>query len=212
MAGQLGKSGSSGNGGPATSALFNYLAGVAVDSSGNLFIADTENDVIRKVDHATGILSLYAGGGSSLGDGGPATSANFYYPESLTVDSTGDLIVADTNHERLRQINPTTGIIKTLAGSGNIFVSGDGGLATAADLTDPAGAAYDSSGNLFIVDSGDNRIREVNHLNGLISTFAGTGVSNLSGDYGAAVERRNQQASGGHHGRGGQRLHCRLPG
>jgi uncharacterized protein (TIGR03437 family) len=171
----------SGDGGPATSAAVGFPQAVALDASGNLFIADPFNDRVRKVS-TSGIITTVAGGGGSglSGDGGPATSA-FLVPSGLAVDVFGNLFVADTGNDRIRKIS-TSGIITTVAGGGNSV--GDGGPATAALLNYPQGVAVDASGNLFIADA--TRIRKVSS-SGIITTSAGNGVSGFSGDGGPAT-------------------------
>ena len=159
MAGN-GNNGYSGDGGAATSARLNQPQRVALDSHGNLFIADTFNNRVRKVD-TNGIITTVAGGGSeSLGDGGAATNATLNEPYGMAVDSTGNLLITDTYNYRLRKVD-TNGIITTAAGNGTNGYSGDGGLATKAMLSGPSGVAVDSYGNLFIADLGNNRIRKV---------------------------------------------------
>ena len=132
-----------------------------MDSSGNIFIADTSNDRIRKVD-TSGNISTVAGTGNIgfSGDGGPATSAMLLRPIGVAVDSSGNLFIADTSNHRIRKVD-TSGNISTVAGSGTQGFSGDGGSATSAKLSQPNGVAVDSSGNLFIADSGNQRIRRV---------------------------------------------------
>ena len=152
--------GFSGDGGPATAASFSTLAGVAVDASGNLFIADTGNSRIRKVS-ASGIITTVAGNGTFnfSGDGGPAISASLYGPDGVAVDTSGNLFIADTGNSRIRKVS-ASGIITTVAGGGTGGL-GDGGPASSASLYEPAGVAVDASGNLFIADTLNNRIREV---------------------------------------------------
>lgn len=153
-------SGFSGDGGQATKAQLYYPADIATDSSGNLYIADTDNNRVRKVD-TSGIITTVAGGGTSgLGDGGAATSAQLYTPEAIAVSSSGILYIADANNHRIRKVD-TSGIISTVVGTGTAGFSGDGSIATAAELHDPQGVALDPSGNLFIADSWNHRIREV---------------------------------------------------
>ena len=135
-------------------------SGVALDASGNLFIADADNGRIRKVDN-NGIITTVAGGGHyGLGDGGAATSASLVQPSGVAVDASGDLFIADTWNDRIREVDPD-GIITTVAGNGSLNYSGDGGQATSASLAGPSGVAVDASGNLFIADTGNFRIREV---------------------------------------------------
>ncbi len=150
--------GFSGDGGPATSASLNEPKGVAVDSAGNVYIADTSNERIREVSGGT--ITTVAGNGTAgfSGDGGPATSASIN-PQGVAVDSVGNLYIADEGNNRIRKVSG--GIITTVAGNGIPGFSGDGGAATSASLLTPHGAAVDSTGNLYIADSGNNRIREV---------------------------------------------------
>ena len=181
-----GAQGFSGDGGPAISAqLFSPYA-VAVDAAGNLFIADAGNNRIRKVT-AAGIISTVAGNGTGgyRGDGGPATSAELYYPSSVAVDAAGNLFIADRDNNRIRKVT-TAGIISSVAGNGTQGFSGDGGPATAAQLNLPMCVAVDSMGNLFIADAYNSRIRKVT-ADGIISTVAGNGTQGFSGDGGSAT-------------------------
>jgi uncharacterized repeat protein (TIGR01451 family) len=161
--------GFSGDGGPATSARLSYPRGVAVDGTGNLFIADFGNHRIRKITSA-GIISTVAGDGipGFSGDGGPATSARLSYPYGVAVDGTGNLFIAANN--RIRKVT-ATGTISTVAGDGTPGFSGDGGPATFARLSDPRAVAADRNGNLFIADTNNNRIRMVTP-DGTITTLA----------------------------------------
>jgi sugar lactone lactonase YvrE len=186
-----GTAGYSGDGGPATSALLNDPLSVAVDTAGNLFIADGGNNRIRKVTSG-GVISTVAGGPNPgfSGDGGPATSAQLSYPQGVMVDMAGNLFIADTNNQRVRKVTPG-GVISTVAGSGawgfgNGGFGGDGGPATSAQLNTPWGLAMDTAGNLFIGDNGNNRVRKVTS-GGVISTVAGNGTSGYSGDGGPAA-------------------------
>ena len=179
----------SGDGGPATSAQLNFPHGVAVDSSGNLFIADSGNHRIRKVD-TSGDISTVAGTSTQgfSGDGGPATSARLSEPMGVTVDSSGDLFIADMSNQRIRKVD-TSGNISTVTGDGTFAFGGDGGPATSAQMWNPIGVAVDSSGNLFIADTSNHRIRKVD-TSGNISTVAGTGTQGSSGDGGPATDAR----------------------
>ncbi len=178
-----GTGGQSGDGGPATSAGLNYPQGVAVDGSGNLVIADADNNRVRVVADSTGTFygvamtagDIYTvagiGTGGSSGDGGPATSAELNYPSRVAVDGSGNLVIADTDNNRVRVVANSTGTfygiamtagdIYTVAGNGTGGYSGDGGPATSAELAGPAGVALDGSGNLVIADAFNNRIRAV---------------------------------------------------
>jgi sugar lactone lactonase YvrE len=192
-----GTPGFSGDGGPATAAQlsFPYGAdgpaprpiGVALDPAGNLYIADTSNWRIRKVSTG-GTISTYAGNGTPgagfSGDGGPATAAQLD-PVGVALDSAGNLYIGDSGNERIRKVSPG-GTISTYAGGGTPGFSGDGGPATAAQLDAPLGVALDSVGNLFIADSGNERIRKVSPA-GTISTYAGSGTPGFSGDGGPAT-------------------------
>jgi sugar lactone lactonase YvrE len=155
-----GNGGFRGDGGPATNAWFAGPAGMAVDRLGNLFIADVENQRVRKVD-ANGIISTVAGGGAlNPGDGGAATNAGLSYPADVAVDTRGNLLITEAGGHRVRGVD-TNGVITTVAGNGNQGYSGDGGPAANAELDSPSGVAVDGLGNLFILDTGNNRVREV---------------------------------------------------
>jgi sugar lactone lactonase YvrE len=185
----IGQYGFSGDGGPATNARLDTPWGVAVDASGNLYIADSYNQRIRRVSPA-GIISTVAGNGAGgfSGDGGLATNANLKFPMWVAVDGSGNLFITDTNNQRIRKVSPS-GTISTAAGTGNLGFSGDGGPATSANLNYPSGLAVDGSGNLFIADTNNERVRMVSP-SGTISTVAGTGTRGFSGDGGPAVSAR----------------------
>ena len=178
----IGSSGSTGDGGAATSAKLNAPRGVAVDSSGNVYIADTNNHRIRKID-TSGNISTFAGIGlsGSTGDSGAATSARINFPQSVAIDSSGNIYIADTSNHRIRQVD-TSGIISTFAGTGTAGSTGDGGAATSARLNNPRGIVIDGS-TFYIADTSNHRIRKI--ASGTITTFAGSSAG-LSGDNGAA--------------------------
>jgi hypothetical protein len=188
----IGTEGFNGDGGPAASAELNRPLGVAVDTSGNVLVADSHNGVIRRVDASTGYITTIAGGGHpsvGMGDEGPATRASLNMPAAVAVDSSGNLFIADSNNQRIRRVDATTGIITTVAGSGPTgygagSFSGDGGRATAATLSQPTGLAVDGSGNLFITDPFNHRVRRVSSSTGIITTVAGNGLEGFSGDGG----------------------------
>ena len=157
---------------PATNTILNSAAGVARDGFGNLFIADTYNNVIRKVD-TNGLTTIVAGNASGgySGDGGTATSAQFNLPVAVIVDATGNLLVADSGNNRIRKV-ATNGIISTVVGNGISGFSGDNGFATAAEISNPSGLCLDAAGNLFIADTYNFVIRKV-AITGIITTVAG---------------------------------------
>jgi uncharacterized protein (TIGR03437 family) len=190
-----GHAGYSGDGGLATSAMIfgnGTVQGLAVDSAGNLYFSDGENQRVRKVTAATGIVTTVAGNGvmGFAGDGGPATSAMLSYPNGLAVDSFGNLYIADEFNERIREVSATTGVITTVAGNGFSGFSGDGGAAASATIGECTGVAVDGSGNLYF--SGNFRIRKVTSA-GVISTVTGTGSLGYSGDGGPAVNAAGDQ-------------------
>jgi sugar lactone lactonase YvrE len=171
-----------GDGGPATSAHLLGPEGVAVDAQGNVYIADQENERVRKVTPGGTITTLAGSGpaihGSYSGDGGPATSARLNSPYGVAVDKKGNLYIADTVNNRVRKVNPK-GTITTFAGTGKPGFSGNGGPATRAKLYHPLGVAVDARGNVYIVDSA--RVRRVSP-GGTISTFAGGSTRTGLGD------------------------------
>ena len=186
-----GSYGFSGDGGPATAAEFGNPWGLATDGAGNLYIADRDNERIRKIN-TSGIISTVAGNGTNgfRGDGGPATAAELNLPMGVAVDSAGNLYIADQNNHRIRKVS-TSGIITTIAGSGAVGssaggYSGDGGPATDAQLNFPQGVAVDNSGNIYIPDGNNYRLRKVN-ASGIISTIAGNGTATNTGDGGPAT-------------------------
>jgi hypothetical protein len=187
-----GVAGFAGEGGTATAARLYYPVGVAVDGAGNLYIADQSNQRVRKVTAATGIISTIAGNGTAggTGDGGAATAAELYNPQSVAVDAAGNVYIADQNNHRIRKVTIATGVITTVAGTGTAGVGGDGGAATLAQLRYPEGIAVDGAGNLYIGDTANHRIRKVTAATGLISTFAGTGTAGFAGEAGLATAAR----------------------
>lgn len=157
-----GQAGFTGDGGAATGASLNSPTAVAVDTKGNLVIADQGNNRIRRVDSTTGIITTVAGSSDLSGysgDNGPATQARLSLPSGIAVRN-GWLYIADTGNDRVRQVSPS-GVITTLAGTGWSGFSGDGGPASSAGFFGPWALAIDASGDLFIADGGNNRIREI---------------------------------------------------
>jgi uncharacterized protein (TIGR03437 family) len=187
--------GSGGDGGPAVEATLNFPNIVVVDKDDNVYISDQFTSRIRKVT-PDGKISTIAGNGEGdivgfvggfSGDGGPATQAKLNQQVGLAVDKDGNVFVADRINHRIRRIDGRTGIITTVAGNGQAGYSGDGGPATQATLNLPTGVAVDAAGNLYIADTGNQRIRRVNIVDSRISTIAGTGVAGYTGDGGPAV-------------------------
>ena len=187
-----GVGGFSGDGGLATNAELLYPQAVAVDSVGNIYIADANNERIRKVSFSTGVITTVAGNGTRgfSGDGSAATAAeiNIGYASGggLAVDSAGNIYIADFGNYRVRKVTASTGIISTIAGNGTWGFSGDGGPATSAEISHPAGLAFDLAGNLYIADFGNDRIRRVTD-GGTITTVVGNGRYGYSGDGGPAI-------------------------
>lgn len=161
---------------------------VALDTDGNLYIADYNNYAIRKVNVSTGNISTFAGTGTkgSTGDGGPATSAEFYHPTGVIFDTAGNLYICDQFNHVVRKVDFATRNISLFAGSYSSGNSGDGGPATLATLKFPNKAKFDTSGNLYIADYGAGVVRMVN-ISGYISTVIGTQSGTSAGDGGAAT-------------------------
>lgn len=191
-------SGYSGDSGKATAAKLNGPKGVAVDAGGNLYIADTGNNVIRRVDRATQVITTLAGGASAVcalatdtyGDSCPALQATFASPSGVATDANGNLYVSDTGHNLVRSIAPN-GYIYLYAG-GTVCGSatdtyGDGCSATQASLSAPAGLAVDASSNLYLADSSNNLVRKINWITGTITAIAGNGQAGFGGDGGTAT-------------------------
>ena len=233
-----GEPGYAGDDGLATQACLNEPKGLAIDAHGDVYIADSENHVIRKIDRASGIITTVAGvvgddvtrpftahaaeAGASIdedpfaetsqaatqkytqqadvsgtvrylingaavqkrfsGDGGPALQACLNFPTAVAVDQQGNLYIADTMNHRIRRVDVVSGIITTLAGTGQARFSGDGGPADQAALNEPAALALDGQGRLFVADQSNNRVRVVHLTTGLMATFAGTGSATYDGE------------------------------
>jgi sugar lactone lactonase YvrE len=181
-----GTSGYSGDGGPATKAQLAGAWGIAVDRAGNIYIADTSNCVIRKVDTKGKIITVAGNGAAAYrGDGGPATLASLRYPTDVALDAAGNLYIADYFNGYVRMMN-TYRIISTVAGNGVQAYNGDNVPAKVASLHGPVRVALDSAGNLYIATDGDGRIRQVN-TNHMLNTIAGNGIYGDSGDAGPAT-------------------------
>ena len=182
------------DGGAATAADVYHPSGVAVDASGNVYIAETGNNRVRKVT-TSGIISTIAGNGvvGYSGDGGAGTAAKLSSPVGVSTDASGNVYIADLGNHRIRKV--TAGIISTVAGTGVAGFSGDGGLATAAAINTPYGMSVDASGNIFICDYNNFRVRKVNTA-GIMSTIAGTGAGSYSGDGGLATAAELNRPTG----------------
>ncbi|HNG94816.1 MAG TPA: IPT/TIG domain-containing protein, partial [Acidobacteriota bacterium] len=188
-----GRQGFSGDGGPALVAQLAYPLGLTVSSQGNVFVLDLGNQRVRRINLNTGIISTVAGNGKVgfSGDNGPAQSAslsvgglssNFQTGGGIGVDQAENLFIADIENHRIRRVDAESGIIKTIVGTAKVEFSGDGGLGTQADVFFPTNVAIDQNGNLFIADSGNNRIRRVDVGTGIITTVAGNGAPGSRGD------------------------------
>jgi sugar lactone lactonase YvrE len=187
-----GTAGYSGDDGPASRAQLDTPTGLAVDSAGNVYIADFRNNRIREVSDGT--ITTVAGTGvpGYGGNNGPATSAQLYNPTGVAVDPAGNLYIADAGNNRIRKVS--NGVITTVAGDGIQGFSGDNGPATTAQLNIPNAVAVDAAGNLYIADDANNRIRKVS--NGVIVTVAGNGTAGYSGDNGPATSAQLNEPLG----------------
>jgi sugar lactone lactonase YvrE len=188
---------------PATNAELSNPRGVAVDASGNLYIADAINNRVREVAVSTGKIKTIVGGGSgctgqtdSIGDGCAAISAELNFPVSVALDGAGNLYVVDQLNQRVREVAASTGVITTVAGIGTAGYSGDGSLAISAELSSPTGLAVTAAGDLYIADSVNARVRKVTASSGLISTVAGNGTPGYSGNNGAATSAQLNNPAG----------------
>ena len=181
-----------GDGAPGVNEPLNFPEDVAVDSLGNLFIADRVNSRVRRIDSETGFVTSFVGNGSFAfaGDGLPADKAAVRQPRGVAVDNDDNLFIADTLNHRIRRVFNETGDIRTYAGNGSADYSGDGGLATSASLNEPNGVVADAEGNIYIADTGNHRVRRVDVETRIITTVAGTGEAGFSGDGGHATGAR----------------------
>ena len=184
-----GTAGFSGDGGPATAAQLSHPTDVTLDSGGNIYIVDYSNTRIRRIDAGTGNIATYAGTGTAgfSGDGGLATAAWLNYPTGIALDSANNLYIADFRNDRVRKVTAVDGKIATCAGTGIAGFSGDGGLATSAQLYGPYNITVDAGNNLYIAEHYNNRIRKVTAIDAKIATIAGNGTAGFSGDGGPAT-------------------------
>ena len=188
IANTSGTTGFAGDGGPATTAQFRSPGGLALAANGDLYVADSQNHRVRVINGQTGVIVTIAGNGTaaSTGDGGVATSAALNFPSGLALDGAGNLYVTEVLGNRVRKIVLSTNIITTVAGNGTTSFQ-DGVAATATGLSVPFSIFADQSSNLFIADEGHSRVRKVTASTGSISTVAGNGVLDFSGDGGLAT-------------------------
>jgi hypothetical protein len=176
--------GFSGDNGPATAARLDLPTALAVDTQNNLYLADTANHRIRKINLSTGLITTLAGTGTQgySGDNAPAIAASIDSPTGIALDAANNLYLADTHNHRIRRISASTGLITTLAGTGAQGYSGDNAPAATATLALPHGLTIDAAGNLYLADTANHRIRRIDTTTGLITTLAGTGTQTYSGD------------------------------
>ncbi|HLI77368.1 MAG TPA: Ig-like domain repeat protein, partial [Acidobacteriaceae bacterium] len=189
-----GSAGFNGDNGPATAAELTGPSGLALDGAGNLFIADTGNDAIRRVDAVSGTITTVAGtlGQSGYtGDGGPATAAKLNAPQGIALTPAGDILIADTTNAAVRALTFSDGSIQTIAGTGTAGYNGDNRLATSAQLNDPSGIAIRPDGTIAVADLSNNRVRLFT-VGGNITTIAGNGNPGYLGDGGAPTQAQLQ--------------------
>src|SRR5882724_7105561 len=179
-----GEEGYAGDGGPATQALIGEAYGCDFDTEGNLYICDGRNHTVRRISKGAGIIMTVAGSGRQgySGDGGPATAATLNNLYSLQVDTNGDIYIVHRLNAAIRKVNAATGIITTVAGTGEPGYSGDGGPGVLARLREPNDCFLDRKGGLLIADIQDQRIRRLDLRSGIITTFAGNGEKRRAGD------------------------------
>lgn len=178
-----------GDGGPATAAFLDHPVGIALDGNGNLLVSEQRGHRVRRIDRRTGVISTIAGTGAigSTGDGGPATQARINYPD-IAVAPNGDLIIGEIDGYRIRRVAARTGIITTIAGTGQAGFAGDGGPAAHARITRPFDLEVDRAGNIYFTDTEVHRIRRIDAATGVITTVAGNGTWGFAGDDGPATQ------------------------
>ena len=176
-----------GDGGPATQAGIGGPFGLVIGPDGALYVGETTNHVIRRIDLQSGIATTFVGTGEkgNSGDGGPAGAAQVNEPYEIRFDREGNLLFVDMVAAVVRRVDRRSGVITTVAGTGQVGFGGDGGPATQALLDKPHSIAFDGDGRLYICDIGNHRVRRVDLATGIISTFAGTGAKQPTPDGGA---------------------------
>ncbi len=179
-----GEQGYTGDGGPAAQARLSEPFMCAFDAQGNLYVAEATNHCVRRIDHQTGIITTVAGNGREgySGDGGPATYATMNQPYSLQIDAAGNIYIVDRLNAVIRKVDSASGIISTIAGTGEPGSGGDGGPGVAAKLREPNDCCLDGHGGLLIADVQDQRIRRLDLITGIITTVAGNGEKVRAGD------------------------------
>jgi NHL repeat len=185
----LGKPGFGVDGIPATLTRLHELAGIALDSAGNIYLCESYNSRVRVVSKSTGIITTVVGDGNDgfRGDGEQAKVARLNRANGVILNAAGDIYIADTDNHRIRFVSKSTGIITTIAGNGICTYAGDGGLATSASLCFPYGVAVDATGDVYIADSYNDCLRLVTKSTGIMTTIAGTGIEGYLGDGGPAL-------------------------
>jgi sugar lactone lactonase YvrE len=175
----------------ATSASLSGPRGIFLDSSSNLYVADTNNHRIRKIDVITKVITTIVGNGQSgyTGDNGVGTNAKLNKPNSVFVDTSGNVFIADYNNYCIRKLTKATSIIATIVGSGSYGYSGDNGLATNAKMRQPFDMLVDSIGNILVSDGNNNVIRKVSISTNIITTIVGTGLATFDGDDASATSK-----------------------
>ena len=179
--------GYAGDGGPATAARLQEPVGVGLGAGGDVYVADRDNNAIRKIDADGTITTVIGGGGAGFsGDGGPASDARIDRPQQIVVDPDGNVYFADSGNNRVRRID-TEGVVTTVAGNGRAATSGDGGPALSAAVWNPTGLALDDEGNLYVAQPEDNRIRRVDTTGAIVTVAGGRASPGFSGDGGPAT-------------------------
>ena len=182
--------GYAGDGGPATAARLQEPVGVGLGAGGDVYVADRDNNAIRKIDADGTITTVIGGKGAGFsGDGGPASEARIDRPQQIVVDPDGNVYFADSGNNRVRRID-TEGVVTTVAGNGRAATSGDGGPALSAAVWNPTGLALDDEGNLYVSQPDDNRIRRVDTTGAIVTVAGGTASPGFSGDGGPATRAR----------------------